>query len=448
MFDADPRSSLVGMKASGVPGSVAGLYALHTKLGKKKWAELIAPAIALAKDGYTVGPYLHESIVRKSTLVPPTGEFAARFVPNGEPLAVGAVVKNPELATVLERIAAKGPDGFYKGDTAKAIVAAMAAGGGIITAKDLTGYKALWREPLTFEYRGKHLMTMPVPSSGGIVLAMTANMLRNIDLVKLGWHSVEQVRLLVEVWRRAFAARNEVLGDPSYMKTMPLAKLLSQAEADRLAKTIGDRATPSKDVPAILEGTNTTNLCVVDGKGMAVALTTTLNTSFGSGVMISGILMNNEMDDFATRPGQPNVYGLVQGTANKIEPGKRMLSSMSPTVIEDDKHELYMVVGAQGGPRIITAVWQTLSNVIDFGMPVEAAIAAPRIHHQHLPDDVVFEDEAISNEVDVKLGSLGYARVWRMRERIGAAANAILKTKDGWAGAADPRGGGAAMGDP
>jgi gamma-glutamyltranspeptidase / glutathione hydrolase len=279
------------------------------------------------------------------------------------------------------------------------------------------------------------------------VLALTANMLRNIDLAKLGWHSVEHVRLLVEVWRRAFAARNEVLGDPAFVKAMPLAKLLSQAEADRLAKTITDRATPSKDVPALLEGTNTTNLCVVDSKGMAVALTTTLNTSFGSGVMISGILMNNEMDDFATRPGQPNVYGLVQGTANKIEPGKRMLSSMSPTVIEDAKGELYMVVGAQGGPRIITAVWQTLSNVIDFGMPVEAAIAAPRVHHQHLPDDVVFEDEAITKGVDDMLGTLGYQRVWRMRERIGAAANAIVKTKDGWAGAADPRGGGAAMGD-
>ena len=451
MYESDPKSSLVGFKASGVPGSVAGLHELHRKLGKKKWADVVAPAIALAKDGYQVGPYLHDAIARRNKLAPLTGEFAARFAPDGQPLAVGAVVKNPELAAVLERIAAKGPDGFYKGETAKAIVDAMAAGGGIITAKDLTSYKAVWRQPIEFAYRGKHVMTMPVPSSGGIVLAMTANILSSKaldkDLGTLGWHSADHVRLVVEAWRRAFAARNELLGDPAYVKKMPLQKLLSQPEADRLAKTIGERATPSSDVPALLEGTNTTNLSVVDSKGMAVALTTTLNTSFGSGVMISGILMNNEMDDFATRPGQPNVFGLVQGVANKVEPGKRMLSSMSPTIIEDDKGELYMVVGAQGGPRIITAVWQAMSNVIDFGMPVDAAVAAPRFHHQHLPDDVVFEDEAVTKAVDDALHALGYKTVWSMRERIGAAANAIVKTKDGWAGTADPRGRGAAMGD-
>jgi gamma-glutamyltranspeptidase / glutathione hydrolase len=223
--------------------------------------------------------------------------------------------------------------------------------------------------------------------------------------------------------------------------------LLSQAEADRLAATIGERATPSRDIPALVEGTNTTHFGVVDGKGMAVALTTTLNTGFGSGEMIEGILMNNEMDDFAARPGQPNVFGLVQGTANKIEPGKRMLSSMSPTVIEDERGELYMVVGAQGGPRIITAVWQALSNVIDFDMPADAAIAAPRLHHQHLPDDIVFEDEAITRETDLRLGELGYERVWGTPLRILASANLILRTPNGWVGAADPRGGGAALGD-
>lgn len=451
MFKA-PQESLVGPKASGVPGSVAGLWALHKKWGKKTWKDLVAPAIALARDGYPVDSYLHEWIDIRlkggfGVAAERSKAFEAMFSADGKALPVGTIIKNPELGIVLERIAAKGPDGFYKGQTAKAIAAYMKAEGGIITEKDLAGYKVVWREPIAFTYRGKKIATMPPPSSGGIVLAMTANMLRGHDLAKLGWHSVDHVRWLVEVWRRAYAARNEVLGDPAYVKNMPVKKLLSQAEADRLVKTIGERATPSRDVPALLEGTQTTHLSVVDPKGMAVAMTTTLNTSFGSGVIISGILMNNEMDDFATRPGQPNVYGLVQGTANKIEPGKRMLSSMSPTIIEDENGELFMVAGAQGGPRIISSVWQALSNVIDFGLPADAAVAAPRIHHQHLPDDIVVEDEAISREVEEQLRARGYEIVWGKRDRIFAGANAIVRTPSGWAGTADRRAGGAALGD-
>jgi gamma-glutamyltranspeptidase / glutathione hydrolase len=440
------EESLVGAKASGTPGSVAGLWALHKKWGTKPWKDLVAPAIALAKNGYQVGPNLAASIKQRKA-VGMSGAFGERFAPGGVPLEVGATVLNPELAVVLERIAAKGPDGFYKGDTAKAIATAMKANGGLITEKDLAGYKVVWRTPISFTYRGKKFSTMPPPSSGGIVLAMTANMLRSQDLAKLGWHSTAHIHWLAEIWRRAYAARNEVLGDPAFVKNMPVAKLTSQAEADRLVKTVTDRATPSKDVPALIEGTNTTHFSVVDSKGMAVAITTTLNTRFGSGFMVEGILMNNEMDDFAARPGQPNVFGLVQGLANKVEPGKRMLSSMSPTVVEDEKGELYMVVGAQGGPRIITSVWQSLSNVIDFGLSADAAVAAPRMHHQHLPDDVVFDDEAITKETADALQSLGYSLLWRKPERIAASASLIVKTPTGWAGTADPRGGGAAMGD-
>lgn len=447
MFKTDDKGSLVGFRASGVPGSVAGLWALHKKGGTKKWKDLVAPAIALAKNGYPVDRYLARSIKMRQASPLGLGDLGTTFAPGGTPLEVGAIVKNPELAVVLERIAAKGPDGFYKGETAKAIASAMKAGGGLITAKDLANYKVVWREPLAVSYRGKKVITMPPPSSGGVVIAMTANMLRGLELAKLGWHSTAHVHWLVEVWRRAYAARNEVLGDPAFVKGMPVQRLVSTAEADRLLKTITERATRSKDVPALLEGTNTTHLSVVDSKGMAVALTTTLNTAFGSGVVIKGILMNNEMDDFATKPGQPNVYGLVQGTANKVEPGKRMLSSMSPTIIEDDKGELFMVLGAQGGPRIITAVWQTLSNVIDFGLAIDAAIAAPRIHHQHLPDDVVFEDEAITREVDAELEARGHVPVWSTPGRILASANAIVKTPTGWAGSSDHRGGGAALGD-
>ncbi|HEX5058996.1 MAG TPA: gamma-glutamyltransferase [Kofleriaceae bacterium] len=445
--DAGPKASLAGAKAVGVPGSVAGLWELHKKYGTKKWAELIAPAIKIAKDGYPVTPLLAMGIKNRVKGLGMTGALADRFAPGGTPLEVGATVKNPELAVVLERIAAKGPDGFYKGETAAAIVDVMKKEGGLITEKDLAGYKAVWREPIKLTYRGKTLMTMPPPSSGGVVLAMTANMLRKVDLAKAGWHSTEHLHQVVEVWRRAFAARNEVLGDPKFVKDMPVAKLTSQAEADRLAATITDRATPSKDVPALLGGTHTTNFCVVDKKGMAVALTTTLNTSFGSGVMAEGVLLNNEMDDFATKPGQPNVYGLVQGKANQIEPGKRMLSSMTPTIVEDEKGELYMVVGGQGGPRIITEVWQAISNVIDFGMTPDAAIMAPRFHHQHLPDEVVVEAEAITRDVDEALRGLGYTIVWNQPERIFGAANMIVRSATGWAGSADRRGGGAALGD-
>ena len=447
MFEkGGPRASLLGIKAVGVPGSVAGLWELHKKHGKKKWAELVAPAIKYAKDGYQVTPYLTDAISRRHKAAPFTGALADMLVPGGKPVEAGTLVKNPELAIVLERIAAKGPAGFYKGETAAALVDAMKKDGGLITAQDLANYKPIWREPIRFTYRGKTLMTMPPPSSGGVVLAMTANMLRAVEVGKLGWHSTQHVHRMVEVWRRAFAARNEVLGDPKFVKNMPIAKLTSQKEADRLAATIGDRATRSKDVPALLGGTQTTHLCVVDAKGMAVALTTTLNTSFGAGVMVSGILLNNEMDDFTTKPGQPNVYGVVQGPANKIEPGKRMLSSMTPTIVEDEKGELVIVIGGQGGPRIITEVWQAISNVLDFGMSPDAAVMAPRFHHQHLPDEIVLEDEAITKEVDDALEGMGHTTTWN-RDRMYGAANMIVRTKTGWAGTADYRGSGAAVGD-
>jgi gamma-glutamyltranspeptidase/glutathione hydrolase len=322
----------------------------------------------------------------------------------------------------------------------------MAQHGGLITLSDLKGYQALWREPLRFDYRGKHMITMPPPSSGGIVVAMTGNMLAGVDLAKLGWHSAEHVHWLVEVWRRAYAARNELLGDPAFVPDMPVTRLMSKEFADAMVATIGPQATPSKAVTQLLEGTHTTNVSIVDKDGMAVAVTVTLNTSFGNGVSVAGFLMNNEMDDFTTMPGTPNVYGLIQGKANQPEPGKRMLSSMSPTIIEDE-HGVFMVVGGQGGSRIITEVWQTISNVIDFGLPVEAAISAPRVHHQHLPDEVVVEPDAISPETERALKAEGYNLIPGTPERIYGAANAIVRTQNGWRGAADPRNGGAAMGD-
>jgi gamma-glutamyltranspeptidase/glutathione hydrolase len=437
---AGKLASLQGDLASGVPGSVAGLWALHGKYGKLPWAKVVAPAIALARDGFAVDPILAQGLAKRLARAPISGG------PWSTPHAAGEIVKQPELAATLQRISDQGAEGFYTGETATAIAAEMKQGGGLITTEDLRAYKAVWREPLRFDYRGRHVISMPPPSSGGIVLGMTANMLRNVDVAKLGWHSAAHVHGLVEIWRRAFAARNEVLGDPAFVKDMPVARLLSQDYANALAATITDRATPSKDIPALIEGTHTTNLCVVDASGMAIALTTTLNTGYGNGVVVAGFLMNNEMDDFATRPGQPNVYGLVQGPANQVEPGKRMLSSMTPTVIEDD-HGVAMIVGGQGGPRIITEVWQTISNVIDFGMPVDKAIAAPRVHHQHLPDEVIVEDDALGSDVLATLKDEGYSLVTGHPERIYGAAKAIVRTPSGWAAAADPRNGGAAMGD-
>ncbi|MBA3464063.1 MAG: gamma-glutamyltransferase [Deltaproteobacteria bacterium] len=440
------KDSLRGHRASGVPGSPAGLWALHQKMGKKPWKELVEPAIRLARDGFTIDEHTGKAILQRAKDLLENPKTAEIWVPGRVPRAVGSTVAIPQLAVALERIRDSGADGFYKGETAKAIADEMKAGGGLITLEDLAKYEAVWREPLRVTYRGHSMASMPPPSSGGIVLAMTAGMLNATDLGKLPWHEADHIHLLAEVWRRAFAARNELLGDPAYVKDMPIERLMSKAYLDKLAASITPKASASSDIAALIEGDHTTNLSVVDGQGMAVALTTTLNTAWGSRVTVHGFLMNNEMDDFSVKPGSPNVFGLVQGTANKIEPGKRMLSSMSPTIIENDKGELVMVVGAQGGPRIITAVWQTISNVLDFKKPVAAAVALPRVHQQHLPDKLFVEDDSVTKETDDKLKALGYATDYTQGTRFGAA-NAIVRTATGWEGAADPRGGGAAMGD-
>jgi gamma-glutamyltranspeptidase/glutathione hydrolase len=446
--DGNPTDrSLHGDLAVGVPGSVAGLWELHHRLGKKPWKAVVAPAIALARDGFEVDEKLHQAIAALAPLLAKSPASAALWLPGGVARAAGDRVTNPELAAALGRIAERGPDGFYKGETAAAIVAEMKAGGGIITAEDLAKYKPIWRDPLRFSYRGYSVAAMPLPSSGGIVLAMTAGMLGKLELGKLAWYGTEHLHWLVEVWRRAFAARNELLGDPAYVKDVPVAKLMSRAYLDQLFATITDKATLSREVAALLEGDHTTNLCTVDRSGMAVALTTTLNTGFGNGVTVSGFFLNNEMDDFAAKPGSPNTFGLVQGAANKIEPGKRMLSSMSPTIVEDDKGRLFMLAGAGGGPRIITAVWQTISNVIDFGKPADLAVAAPRIHHQHLPDAVSIEAGAIDASADDQLRAMGYRLHWGEPRRAFAAITAIVRSATGWDGTSDPRAGGAAIGD-
>lgn len=443
--------SVIGHLASGVPGSVLGLYELHKKYGKKPWKDLVEPAIKLARDGFPISSYLARNMARPMTLAK-LARFPATvaiWTINGVPKTADTTVKIPELAVTLERIRDRGPDGFYRGETAAAIVKEMKAGGGIITTEDLAGYKVVWRDPLRFTYRGKSIVSMPPPSSGGIVLAMTAGMLREVDMGKLVWHGPDAIHRLAEVWRRAFSIRNEILGDPAFVNNIPIAKLMSQDYLDKLQKTITTKATPSKNVAKLIEGVHTTNWCVVDGKGMAVAITSTLNGNFGSGLTIpgGGFLMNNEMDDFTAKPGSPNIYGLVQSAANKIEPGKRMLSSMSPTIIEDETGELFMLAGAGGGPNIITSVWQTLSNVIDDGEHIDLAVAQPRIHQQDLPDELRVEAGALDSNTDDVLKGMGHVTKWGIESREFGHVTAIVKASQGWEGTADPRIGGAALGD-
>ncbi|HEU4409560.1 MAG TPA: gamma-glutamyltransferase [Polyangiaceae bacterium] len=434
----------MGHRASGVPGSVAGLWEAHQRLGskKKRWDELVAPAIKLAEEGFVVDEALHKALDAVAKRLKKYPAAAATFLANGEAPAVGATVKNPDLGRTLRRIAERGPKGFYEGETAALLVKEMEAGGGLITAQDLLAYRAKWRTPIAFEYRGHRVVSMPPPSSGGVTLAMIAHVLEPYDLGAIGWHTPRHVQLEVEAMRRAFAARNARLGDPDFVKN-PLDELLSPAWAARQRATIREgRATPSSEVegaPASGEGPNTTHFSVVDAEGNAAGLTTTLNWWFGSGVTVAGagFLLNNEMDDFASKPGTANGFGLVQGEPNAIAPGKRMLSSMSPTIVIGPDQGVRLVTGAAGGPTIISAVFQIVSNVVDFGMAPAAAVNAPRLHHQHLPDEVMSEPNGLDEGTRRGLEAMGYA--FKERDHI-ADAPSIGRSPGGlWVGAAEPR---------
>jgi gamma-glutamyltranspeptidase / glutathione hydrolase len=431
-----------GIKSVGVPGSVAGLWELHKTLGSKKktWKELLAPAIKLAEEGFVVDEgflYTLDATAKKLKNHPVS---TALYFPNGEPPPKGSVFKNPELATVLRRIEA-GPQGFYDGPTAAAMVKQMKDEGGLITAADLKKYQAKWRKPIEFTYRGHKISSMPPPSSGGVTLAMMAHILEGYDLKKMGFHSPEGLHYVFESMRRAYAARNAKLGDPDFVK-MPLDELLSDAWAKDQRSTIkDDKATPSSDIvskPASANGPHTTHFSVVDANGDAVALTTTINWWYGSGVTVKGggFVLNNEMDDFAAVPGTANGFGLVQGEANAIAPGKRMLSSMAPTIVTAPDGKVILVLGGAGGPTIITAVFQELLNTIDFGLDPGVAVSAPRFHMQHLPDEVAYEKDGLSEATEKKLESMGY----KMKER-GHLADAPGIGRQGteWIGVAEPR---------
>ncbi len=445
-------ASLEGHLSVGVPGSVMGMWEAHQRFGTLPWTDLVAPAVALA-EGFPVTDRFLVSL--DPEMVGALARFptsAAQFLPrDGAPPQVGDTLRQPELAQTLRRIQEHGPDGFYRGRTAELIVAEMKRGGGIITLRDLDTYTAAWREPIWFTYRGHEIVSMPPSSSGGATMAEIANILEGFDLGALPWHGPEMVHLYVEAWRRAYADRNAYLADPDFVE-MPIDRMTSMEYADERRATISeDRATPSTEVApglgAPAEGMHTTHYSIVDGEGNAVAVTTTLNSWYGSKVTVAGagFVLNNEMDDFAAKPGTPNQYGLVQGEANAVEPGKRMLSAMTPTIVVGPGGHLRMVVGTPGGSTIITTVFQVISNVLDYRMGVVAAVDAPRVHHQHLPDQVFYEGGALSEQTLQTLRDMGYTMVERGGES--GDVQAILVEEDGTLrGWSDPRRGGKAVG--
>jgi gamma-glutamyltranspeptidase/glutathione hydrolase len=440
-------ASLIGHLASGVPGSVAGLWAAHQRFGSKPWRELMAPAIAFAEQGFSIDAHFAAVVAAHRDRLARFPASAALFLPGGNPLQEGTVWKNPQLAAVLRRIAEQGPAGFYEGETARLIADEMKRGGGLITQEDLRRYQAKWREPVEFDYRGHAVISMPPASSGGLTLALTANILEGYDLRKLGWHTPATLHLITEASKRAFADRNHFLGDLDFVR-VPGARFVSEDYAAKQRATISlNNATPSAQIrPGLtaVEGDHTTHFAVVDAHGNAVALTTTINELFGSAVTVTGggFLLNDEMDDFTSKPGTPNLFGLVQGEANAIAPEKRMLSAMTPTIVLDPGNRPLLITGARGGPRIISAVFQVMSNVIDYELPLADALAAPRIHHQHLPDVLYYETNGLSVDVVQALRALGHTV--NARDGYIGSGPTILRVGNRWQAAADPRSGGSA----
>jgi gamma-glutamyltranspeptidase / glutathione hydrolase len=442
------EKSQVGYLASGVPGSVAGLTTALARYGSMPLEKVMAPAIRLADSGFTVDSALEASIRGNSERIAPFAG-AKVFMPNGHPLAAGTLLKQPALANTLRAIAENGAAAFYTGGIADAIAAEMKQGGGIITKDDLARYAPVWHAPLAGTYRGYTLLVMPPSSSGGITLLETLNILEQFPAARTG--STLSYHLMAEALRRAFVDRNTKLGDPAFVQ-VPVTELTSKVYArDRATSIDVKRATKTGTFGAVKsEGVNTTHYSVVDDHGNSVATTTTLNDLYGSGVYVAqgGFFLNDEMDDFAARPGQPNMYGLVQGEQNAIAPGKRMLSAMTPTMVIDPKGRLLMVIGSRGGPRIITSVAQVIVNVIDHHMTFADAMSEPRIHHQAWPDELRYEPNGLGLATVDSLRLMGHIADAARFAPGGYVGRVIMvgRVKEGWEGVVDPRTSGGASG--
>lgn len=436
--------SLTGHLAAGVPGAVAGMVEAHARLGKLPFTEVIEPAIGLARDGFVIDTFRSNSIRGDSARLVLFPASRASFLPAGKPPAPGSTLRQPDLAATLQAIRDSGAAGFYRGRVAELIVEEMARGGGLITREDLATYKAIWRDPIRISYRGDTIYSMAPASSGGVTMGEILNVMEGYTpLPPFG--SSALLHREAEAMRRAFTDRNTYLGDPAFVKN-PLDRLLSKQYAAELRGAIGEHATPTPVFdPALRSGASTTHYSVVDAEGNAVSCTTTLNDSYGSAVTVTGagFLLNDEMDDFATAPGKPNMYGLVQGEANAIAPGKRMLSAMTPSIVVDSLNRLFMVVGTPGGPRIITMVYHVISNVIDHRMSLADAVDAPRMHHQGLPDTLRIEGDGVSEATLDSLRARGHA--------VSSAGHwgdvqAIIRNGTGWEGVSDGRYGGGGAG--
>ncbi|HEV8358169.1 MAG TPA: gamma-glutamyltransferase [Gemmatimonadales bacterium] len=437
--------SITGALASGVPGAVAGLLEAHRRYGRLPLRAVIEPAVRLARLGFVVDSARSHSIDSDRERLYLFSASRAQFLPAGRAPAIGTRLRQPDLARTLGLIRDRGAAGFYRGRTAGLIVAEMARSGGLISRADLAGYRARWREPISIRYRGYTIYSMPPASSGGVTMAEILNIMEGFGpLPPFG--SPALLHRESEAMRRAFMDRNVYLGDPAFVQ-MPIARLVSKEHAESLRRQIDPlhaTATPKFET-ATREGGSTTHYSVVDALGNAVSCTTTLNNSYGSAVTVAGagFLLNDEMDDFATAPGKPNMYGLVQGEANAVQPGKRMLSAMTPSVVLDPEGRLFMVVGTPGGPRIITMVYHVISNVIDHRMRLADAVTAPRLHHQALPDTLRVERGGFLPAVLDSLRALGHTVVpWGRQGDIAA----IIRTATGWQGVTDPRRGGGGAG--
>jgi gamma-glutamyltranspeptidase/glutathione hydrolase len=441
---ADPEASVTGHLAAGVPGAVAGMVEAHRRLGRLPFPELIDPAIHLAQDGFVVDSYRSLSIAEDSARLALFAGSRAAYLPGGHPPPPGSTWRQPDLAATLRAIRDGGVAGFYRGRVADLIVGEMERGGGLISREDLAAYRPIWREPVEITYRGYTIYSMPPASSGGVTMGEILNIMEGFGpLPPFG--SAALMHREAEAMRRAFTDRNTYLGDPDFVRN-PIDRLLSKEYAARLRKEIGERASVTpKFNPSTPSGAFTTHYSVVDAEGNAVSCTTTLNNSYGSAVTVTGagFLLNDEMDDFATSPGAPNMYGLVQGEANAIAPGKRMLSAMTPSIVLDPRKQLYLLVGTPGGPKIITMVYHVISNVIDHHMSLADAVAAPRLHHQALPDSLQVENDGF---LPATLDSLRARGHGIMAGGLWGDVEAIIRTAEGWQGVSDTRRGGGGAG--
>jgi gamma-glutamyltranspeptidase/glutathione hydrolase len=438
--------SLIGYRAAGVPGTVRGMELALNKYGSGKltWSQLVEPARRLAANGFTVTHSLARSLENSHEYLSQYAETKRIYLRNGRYYREGELFRQPELAVTFARLQRFGPNEFYQGETARLIAADIKRNNGLMTLEDLRGYVAKERSPLRGNYRGHEIISMPPPSSGGAVLIEMLNILEGFELDKFEASSSERYHLMAEAMRRAFADRAEYMGDTDFVKA-PIAGLIDKSYAARLRSSIDtERASSSTDVkagrPAGYESEETTHFTVVDAEGNAVANTYTLNNSYGSAAMAkgTGILLNNEMDDFAAKPGTPNLYGLIQGERNAVAPKKRPLSAMTPTIVLRKDGSLWFTAGSPGGPTIINTVLCIITNVIDYEMNIQQAIDFPRIHHQWLPDELVGEPFGLSGDTQRALTTRGHTLA--RKRTLGDAEGIMIEEKTGMRlGATDPR---------